>query len=230
MTTSTDISDLYNTKKGVVNILGAGPSLFHVDTRILYRHDCIFVNSAALLLPCNSNNFNVWLSLDRLCLKWSYFWKNVIVSDCLKIVNESYSKFHSHISKAKIRYFESRQEVEINNIFDNKLCGISSVPASIDLALKMGYEKILLFGVDHRFIQGKSHFWEFYPKEKRPTFSGGINIGMKEQKIKFDSNISYFEELKRKAEQKGACIINCAKRTSVLNVFQSTNSKEGLLM
>jgi len=220
------ISSWKDTKNGIVNILGSGPSLFHVDIKLLEKHDCIYVNSSALILPEKFNGFKIWLSLDRLCIKWSYFWRNVISSSCLKLVENDYKKYEEHLSKYNVMYFEASK----NEIEDDKLCGVSSVPAAIDLALKMGYQKILLFGIDHRFVQGKSHFWEYYPSSQKPKFIGGINISKKEQQEKFDENISYFKKLKEIADNKNVEIINCAKRTSALDVFPKIPINDGLKM
>jgi len=168
------------------------------------------------------------LSLDRLCIKWSYFWDNVMTSEATKMWKVDFSKYHEHIAKGGFRYFKTRKTSEIKDLYDNKLCGVSSVPAAMDLALKIGYNRILLFGVDQRFIQGKSHFWEFYPRQKRPKFIGGINIGMKEQKKRCEENKSYFEELKRIADNMDVEILNCSKRISSLDIFPKIHTKEGL--
>ena len=223
-----DISDLYNSREGTVNILGAGPSLFYVDARLLEKHDCIYVNSSALLIPKVFKTYKIWLSLDRLCIKWSYFWDNVMKSECIKLGKMEFAKDDKHIGRKGFRYFKTRNIPKITDLYDNCLAGSSSIPAAIDLALKMGYSQILLFGVDQRFIQGKSHFWEFYPKQKRPKFISGNNVALSEQKKGFEENKPYFEELKKTAERKGANIFNCSKRTSSLDTFTQISTKEGL--
>lgn len=222
-----DISDLYNQANGTVCILGAGPSIFYIDRKEIEKQECIYVNSDALLLSEKPDGVRrMWLSTDRLSMKWSYFWDNVVKSECVKLGSVSFKKYEKHLARFDFRYFEVRKKIEINNIFDGCLYGVSSVISAIDLALKMGYEKILLFGVDQRFIQGKSHFWQFYPPNKQPKFSGGKNVSMQEQKKIFEKNIPYFKELKRVASEMKVEIINCAKRTSALNVFPKLEEKE----
>lgn len=207
-----------------VNILGAGPSLFYVDSKKLDRRDCIYVNSAGMLLPSKCKN-KTWLSVDRMCLKWSYFWDYVGKSDCEKMCSSDFRKFESHLTKFSVRFFETCKEFEVGN---EKLCGVSSIIAAVNLAMNRGYEKIFLFGVDHRFLQGKSHFWEFYPLAKRPVFSGGANVGKAEQKKKFLENMKFWKRIKEIAEKKGVEIINCSKRTTALDIFQKVDTKEGL--
>jgi len=225
-----NISDLYNKRKGTVNVFGAGPSLFHVDLKKLEKNDVIYVNSAGMVIPkkFDETKWKIWLSVDCLCVKWTYFWDSVITSNCVKLGKREFSKYDSHLKKSGFRYFKSRKGKEIKDIFDENLCSVSSIPAAIDLALKIGYEKILLFGVDQRFIQGKSHFWQFYPPKKQPKFTGGKNIGMREQKERFDENIPYFQELKRVADDKNVQIYNCAKRTTALEIFPKLRIDQGL--
>ena len=226
---STDISDFYNQRGGTVHILGSGPSLFYVDGRKLERHDNIFVNAASLMMPIEAKlgNQNMWLSVDRLCSKWSYFWES-LRKKCVKLLKKDFSKYHDHLAKYQVRYFQTRKGVKIEDIYDNCLCGGSSIPAAIDAALKMGYSKILLFGVDQRFIQGKSHFWQFYPPSKRPLFTGGTNVSKTEQKKMFERNQKHFVELKKMADKMSVEIINCAQRTSALDVFPKVRINQGL--
>src|SRR3990167_6067733 len=226
----TDISDFYTSRRGTVAILGAGPSVFYVDTQKLLNHDCIYVNSAAILMPkeFDRSKRKIWLSLDRLCMRWSYFWEDAAKGEHIKFVSSDYSIYQDHIAKFNMRYFKTRAEIQITDIYDNKLCGGSSVLAAIDLALKIGYKRILLFGVDQRFVQGKSHFWEFLPPVKRPRFAGGINVSLKDQKKRFEKNVPYFEELKRIALSKDVEILNCGKRTTTLKTFPKLNMTEAM--
>lgn len=228
--TNCNISDLYNTKTGeTVNIIGAGCSLFHVNKEKLNRHDCIYSNSSALIIPESFEKQKIWLSIDRLSTRWSYFSEIVIPNKCLKLVSKNFNIYHDRLIGNNFRYFEVRQ-TKIENILDNQLSGPSSVPAAIDLAIKMNYSKILLFGVDHRFIQGKSHFWQFYPKSKQPKCAGIINISLKEQKEVFDNNMNSFIELNKIAKERKIEIINCNKIITNIKVFPIVTINEGLKM
>ena len=55
-----------------------------------------------------------------------------------------------------------------------------------------------------------------------------MGTSLKDQKEVFTRNISWFLELKRVANEKKVEIINCAKRTSVLDVFPKIRTQEGL--
>lgn len=225
-----NLEDLYNTKAGkTVNILGAGCSLFNVNKEKLEKHDCIYINSAALIIPesFNKDSLKIWLSIDRLSTRWSYFSEIVVPNKCLKFVAKNFDIYCGQLLGNNFRFFEVRSE-KISELYDNKLSGPSSVPAAIDLAMKMGYSKILLYGIDHRFIQGKSHFWQFYPKNKQPKCIGLKNISMREQKKVFDKNLDSFVLLKKMADLYGIEIFNCCKITTSLKVFSLLNISEGL--
>jgi len=144
-------------------------------------------------------------------------------------VTKNFNIYQDRLVDHDFRFFEVRKS-EKYELYDNKLSAPSSLPAAIDLALKMGYSKILLFGVDHRFIQGKSHFWQFYPPSKQPVCQGLKNIALKKQKEMFDKNIPFLKILKNTAAEIKVSIINCSRRITDLKVFPVIIVNEGLNM
>jgi hypothetical protein len=128
------------------------------------------VNSAILKTnwsaPCNDNTLRGWISNDSLCRKWSYFDK-VKKDHCYKIVRDSWLKYESELKD--FLFFKPRKTREdVIEENDDGLLYNSSVPSAIDLAIKLGFKEIYLFGIDHIAIGDRTHFWQFLPKELQP--------------------------------------------------------------
>ncbi len=235
----TDLSDLKNIHDGSkCFIVGAGPSATFLNLEELDNHVVIIVNSSILLLKWEvgtsddvSLKNRYWISNDRLCCKWDYFWKNVLRAKCNKIVRTSWKPFEDKIRDHGFRYFKPREsERPPLSDDDGGLCSVSSIPTAIDLAVYTGCKKIYLIGVDQRMVHGNSHFWQFWDKKKWPRRSDKGKNFRPEQKHQvkvFDQNASVFKALKEYAARHSAIIKNCSN-LSKLKVFDKISLDDAL--
>ena len=230
----TDLSDLKDIHKNrKCFICGAGPSIFMVDLSDIYSHVVISVNSAMMLMPWADGDpqGRFWVSNDTLCLKWSYFWKDVLRSNCTKIVRSSWLGRDDQLCKHGFRYFAPRssQKAPLNN-HGKSLCYESSIPTSIDLALLMGCKEIYILGMDHKILHGNSHFWQFWPKEKWPQRldkEKNFNPEQPHQIRKFQENKKVYLSLNELAERLDAKIYNCSA-ISVVFAFPKITLDEAI--
>lgn len=230
----TDLSDLRSKHNGEkCFVVGAGPSIGFLNLEPIQRHVVISVNSSALLMNWSSGDPSkrYWISNDRLCLRWDYFWTHVLRAKCNKIVRTSWKKYDDQIKDHGFRYFAPRKhESSVFYPDDGGLCSVSSIPTAIDLALLMGCAKIYLLGVDQRMLHGNSHFWQFWDRKKWPKRNDkGKNFRpeQKHQKKVFDQNVEVFDALKKYANSKGSIIKNCSSVSS-LKVFEQISLADAL--
>jgi len=226
----TDLSDLKDIHSGSkCFVIGAGPSAAFLDLNEIDHHVVISVNSSILLLkwdveisgfPPITNRY--WISNDRLCCKWDYFWKNVLRAKCSKIVRTSWKPFEDKIIDYGFRYFKPRKSEKMPLLEDDGgLCSTSSIPTAIDLAIYMGCKQIYLIGVDQCMVHGNSHFWQFWNTSKWPRRSDKGKKFRPEQKHQmriFNQNISVFKALNEYAACHSSVIKNCSNCTK-LRVF-----------
>ena len=231
----TDLSDLKNIHEGrKCFICGAGPSITFLDLSAIHDHVVIAVNAAMMLMPWEDGDLEgrFWISNDTLCLRWSYFWKEVLRSVCTKIVRTSWREHEDKLRKFRFRYFAPRQSQRspLNN--DGKaLCFESSIPTAIDLAIFMGCKQIYLLGVDHKMAHSKSHFWQFWPKNKWPQRSDkgkDFNPEQPHQVRKFRENMRVYLALAELALREKVSIYNCST-TSIITAFPKLSLEEALL-
>jgi hypothetical protein len=207
-------------KKPVV-ILGAGPSLISYDFTACSCH-MIVVNSAILKTKWDrefeKDILRAWISNDSLCRKWSYFDK--VKSDfCYKIVRDSWAKYADEL-KDFIFFKPRKTREDIIEENDDGLLYNSSVPSAIDLAIKIGFNEIYLFGIDHTVSGEKTHFWQFLPKHIQPKekiisnnrtiFAQPTRImqPVPMQKNVWNMNIEVFKSLSNYAKTKNVNIFN----------------------
>lgn len=226
-----DLRDLHVNAKCF--ILGAGPSVGFLNLKGIEEHVVISVNSSIMLLDWSKglSDRRYWISNDVLCMRWSYFWKQVLKGQCNKLVRTSWRKNDEQLRPHGFRYFAPRdsQSIPLNENEDG-LCSVSSVPTAIDLALLLGCQSIYLLGVDQAMIHGNSHFWQFWPKEKWPQRNDKGKNFRPEQKHQmgiFDLNTSVFEALRELANRKKVSIYNCSLR-SQLKVFPKLPFEQSL--
>lgn len=207
-------------KKPIV-ILGAGPSLLDYNFDSCECH-MLVVNSAIIKTqwnkPGKEDILRGWISNDSLCRKWSYFDK--VKSDfCYKIVRDSWDKYANELKD--FLFFKPRQtreDIIVEN--DDGLLYNSSIPSAIDLAIKLGFNDIYLFGIDHTVSGEKTHFWQFLPKSSQPKekiisnnrtiFAQPARImqPIPMQKNVWNMNISVFKSLSVYAKSKNINIYN----------------------
>jgi hypothetical protein len=213
-------------KKKNCFILGAGPSLYNsmIDknfNNILSKGVVIVVNSAILAYK----DADVWISNDSLCRHWDYF-SGLKKNKCIKVVRNSWLKYKDEIKDFYI--FEPRKTSEgIIDPLDYGLCFCSSVPTSIDFAIKCRFSNIFLLGVDHCKDKktGYDHFWQYFPKEKRPRQIKPAQGPFHIQEKVFPINNMAYEALRGFAECNNVKIHNCNPYSNV-NSFEKITFQE----
>jgi hypothetical protein len=205
-------------------IYGAGPSLYHnmqepIFNSIEFDGITITVNSGVMACP----NFNYWISNDSLCRRWSWF-ELVKKGKGIKVVRNSWKKFEKELDG--FLYFKPRPTSEgIINPDDKGLSYCSSVPSAIDLSIQMGIKKIFILGLDHKAIDGKDHFWQFFPPKKRPIAKPPAQGPWRQQQTVFPINNLAYKALKKFAEHKEVEIYNCSYKSSV-DIFKKIRFKD----
>jgi len=219
------INDGYSGKPGF--IVGSGTSLSNLDLSSIFDHTVFSVNSSIILMPWDNGDYRnrFWVSNDALCMGWSY-WKKLSDSKCHKIVRTSWLK---HFNKVRDFYFfhtRATSEGVIDNN-DDGLAYCSSVPTSLDMAIKLGLNPIFLLGVDQNFPSANagSHFWHKLPVDQWPTRkAGGAPTRASQAKVFFYNNMAY-GALADFARSKDIRIFNCNIRSSVKN-FEKIEFKD----
>tara|TARA_Y100000310_G_scaffold283671_1_gene305826 strand:- start:136 stop:888 length:753 start_codon:yes stop_codon:yes gene_type:complete len=240
-------ADLY--KGETAWIVGAGPSLLgwynHEKKNEIFNDIVISVNSAIFAMPWggyphpnkdiktevvterSSSRFRrFWVSNDSLCRRWS--WWDFLKSKhchCDKIVRNSWEPYYSEIPD--FFYFWPRPTSEgVINPDDQGLAYCSSVPTSIDLAIQMGCKNIYLLGVDQEFVQGKSHYWQFFPRDNQPTRIDRVMATLEQQNDVFQNyNPLAFDALQKFANVKNVKILNVNPNSKV-DSFEKVKMEE----
>ena len=216
-------------------VCGAGTSLNNVlkdvNYKKIYDHVVISTNSNIITHEWDDEfeDKRFWISNDSAVIHWDY-WNKVKESKCHKIIRNSWEKYYDVIP-SEFMVFRPRKNDKKEIEGDDGLCFTSSVPTAIDLAIQMGCVKIYLLGVDHYFLpNGKSHFWEQWPRDKMPVskqfrvpMSRPAPIGM--QKRVFKENQKVYDNLHVWAEKSGVKIYNCSSRSAV-KVFEKIDFAE----
>jgi len=193
-------------------IVGSGTSIYNKDISFIQDHVVCCVNSSIMLMPWSngSKSKRYWLSNDSGVMAWSY-WKDVLSSHSNKIVRSSWNHLYNKFDTSDFSEFKIRPTPENEvNPNDTGLAYCSSVPSSLDFAIQSGCKKIFLLGVDQYQYKGKSHFWQFYPKDKQPKrwMSNNPN-SFKSQQYAFGFNELAYDALKGFADYSECKIYNC---------------------
>jgi len=213
-------------------VCGAGVSIGVVNLAGIHEYPVICVNSSVMLMPWQEPGDiqkRFWISTDVLCLQWSYFWDKVLRWEMTRIVRNSWSRNAHEFKGVKINYYIPRRTTEIKQA-EEGLMGGSSILSAIDLALLMGNKKIFLLGVDHRNVNGNSHFWQLWPKKERPLRQGKPGNYMpcqRQQARVFKSNFRSFDILASYSKSIGATIFNCSSLSEVKS-FEYMSLEEAL--
>ena len=205
-----------------VFVIGSGTSLFDLDLVQIHEHVVISVNSSFIRMPWADGNCDkrYWISNDSAVREWSY-WKDVKEGKCIKIIRNSWKKYYDEIPDFLV--FSPRKKVDIMVDPNEKaLCYSSSVPSAIDLAIQMGCNKIFLLGVDHYFLNQKSHFWQLYPKQNQPIPLKTILPPAFMQQYIFDLNKVSYDALRWFADFRKVRIYNC-NPLSKIKFFEKIN-------
>lgn len=231
-------------------VLGAGTSLFnitrHKKYKEIFNHVVVSINSSILATEWQEGSAEkrYWTSNDVCCLHWSYFWNNVLKSNCNKLIRDSWKHKHEEFAEHIDSFYEfsprsgwegasksinelmygegvkepATEEEQDEAIKENEigLCCISSIPSAIDFSIQAGCKKIFLLGVDHYTLGRRSHFWEFFHRTKQPfVMPGGFKATHLMQKAMFKENMKTYSSLDRFANKKGAQIYLCNPKSKV---------------
>lgn len=201
-------------------ILGAGTSLYDWMQDPLRheinRHVVITVNSSILAVDWSQGEpwHRYWISNDALCRKWGY-WQKVKDAKAIKIVRDSWKNYFGDIPDF-LQFSPRPTSEDFCAEEDEGLAYCSSVPSAIDLAIQMGCAKIYLLGVDHCMVDGKSHFWQRFPKEEWPN--GWLTLQTpkaKQEEVFKKYNSMAFEALFDLAQRKMVEIVNCSPISTI---------------
>jgi hypothetical protein len=171
-----------------------------------------------------------WISTDSLCMQWDYFWNKVMRWDLTRVVRNSWARNTKDLKGAKMHYYVPRKVSGNINPKSEGLIAGSSILSATDLALLMGCKQVFLVGVDHRNINGNSHFWQLWPKKERPLREGKPGNYMpcqRQQGRVFKSNHRNFEILDRYAKSVDAKIYNCSN-VSEVKTFEHISIEDAL--
>jgi len=206
-----------------VFILGAGPSLYYCIQDPFFKK----LQKYGIVITVNSSimafkNCDIFISNDALVRRWS--WYSIITnSKCIKIVRNSLERYKNELKG--FLYFEPRRTKEDKIDFkEQRLCYCSSVPSAVDLAIQCSCKNIFLLGVDHNTIEGKDHFWQFFPKNHQPKAHPPAQGPFSQQKTVFPTNVLAYKALEKFAEFKKIKIYNC-NINSDIDVFKKIEFK-----
>jgi len=213
--------DKYKDQNKYIFVVGAGPSLYQISRlqefqKEIFKHPVISVNSSILVMPWYDGkpDDRYWISNDALVMRWTY-WPKVQKSKCIKIVRNSWEKYHDTVKNFLI--FNPRKTSEnIINPDDIGLAYCSSIPSGVDLAIQMSCRMIFLLGVDHYMDKFRSHFWQYWHMRNQPK---GPLSPQQQQKSSFGFSVQTYNALKKFAKSRGIKIYNCSK-DSKLDVFK----------
>lgn len=126
-----------------------------------------------------------------------------------------------------LAFFSPRKSNTIIDESDDGLCYCSSVPTCLDMAIKFGFKKIYLFGVDHD-IDNNGYFWSSWSEDKKPMqvvdYAGERKfltkplalVQPKDQRISvWNENIDCFQSISNYAALKDVKIMNMNKSSKI---------------
>jgi hypothetical protein len=216
-------------------VCGAGTSIGHLDLTGIHEYPVVAVNSSALLMPWDQPGeitSRFWVSTDLLCMQWDYFWNKVAKFECVRLVRNSWSRNTGDLKNLPMHYYSPRRSTQTPDWNGDGLMAGSSILSATDLALLMGCKQVILLGVDHRMVNGHSHFWQNWPVKDRPKREGKPGNFMpcqRQQSRVFKSNYRSFEVIRKYSEALGAKIYNCST-VSTIETFDKISLDDALAL
>jgi len=212
----------------VAFIVGAGTSLKDADISFIHNHVVFSVNSSILLMPWHRGDSHkrYWVSNDSGVMAWDY-WKLVLKSKANKVVRDSWSSLYDKFDTTDFYEFKPRPTSEdVVRPNDMGLAYCSSVPSSLDLAIQAGCSRVYLLGVDQYAQNGKSHYWQFWPRERQPKrgLSSQPN-SMDNQQYAFGYNNKAYPALLDFAMHRNCLVYNC-NPISRVDCFEKVNIED----
>lgn len=213
---------------------GAGTSLAHMDISGIHEYPITCVNSSIILMPWEEPGdalHRFWMSTDILCMQWDYFKNKVAKCDCTRIVRNSWARMEKQFKGIEMNYYVPRRTGNGKPKWkDEGIIASSSILSGIDFSLLMGCKEVYLLGVDHKMADGKSHFWQLWPKKEQPKRDGKPKEYMpcqRQQSRVFKSNFRMFEIVNKYANSIDAKIYNCSSISDV-DVFEKISLEDAL--
>lgn len=238
------LSDLQDKHKGsLAFVLGSGPSLRHIDEKLLEPFVTFAVNSSIIKAP----NCDYFVSDDKGVQSWSYYRKEAQSSSCIKLFfQDKLLNARHHFPQDKLVFFRhkawddpaanTRHEdglVMTKSATDPIIGARTSAGTAVHLAYIFGCDPIVLLGCDCCYDGRKRYFWQF-PGHSAPVRTGAKvfsspNHGKVNDKP-VDKHcldfIEYWSELSR--VNKGKVNIIDASEDGLLSCFPKMNFKEVL--
>ena len=214
-------------------ICGAGTSIGHQDLTDIHDHPIVCVNSSILLMPWEHEGEitdRFWMSTDILCKQWDYFWNKVAKVECTRLVRNSWSRYAKEFKGVPMKYYSPRRTTTFPEWKERGLTAGSSILSAVDLALLMGCKRVILLGVDHKNVNGNSHFWQNWPVKDRPRREGKPGNFMpcqRQQGRVFKSNMRSFDTFEKYSKKLGAKIYN-ASPISTIESFEKISLEDAL--
>lgn len=236
-----DFKNKYNGRMGFV--LGAAPSLLHLDVSLIREHICITVNSGIVKYP----DCDFFISDDYDISRWSYYRDIVKKSSCIKFLYKN--KFQDKCNDLKDfvlfchKSWFSPEDKSYN--FDGlklKKDGIlvgarTSCASAVNILFLMGCDPIVLLGNDCQLSKDKHHyryFFQYFPKNKQPFKIKGSAFTDQTQNRGFNKDSfaeywNYFAEVNKNnkvniIDASDSCL-NCFPKMSIKEVLDKYGDK-----
>lgn len=231
-----NLEDKHKDRLGFV--LGAGPSLHHLNPDLIKDHITIAVNSAISKVKAD-----YFISDDWDVANWDYYHNispttiRLLYGEKLKSkVNEENTILFKH----KIWYDHIKKTYNPEGLILTKDANLpiigarTSAGSAVHMAYIMGLNPIVLLGCDCCYSGGRRYFWQFPGEKKCKRLDGGSffsvpNAGsvrgrpMDNHSVDF---LKYWEALARQAKSQGIRIIDASN--GVLECFEK-NTLDGIL-
>jgi hypothetical protein len=166
-----DLQDKYKGKMGFV--VGSGPSLHFQDVSKMMNYPVICVNSS--ILKFAQKNKDLYFLADDWSVKtWSYFYELSNINCINLLYKEKLEKYSKHLDENKIIWFNhktwynvEKREYPKDGLFLTKdvelpiIGARTAVGSAIHFAYIMGYDPIVVTGIDCSYRDGKKYYWQY---------------------------------------------------------------------
>lgn len=166
-------------------VVGAGPSLRHVETDSLKEYVVFTTNSGILKFP----NCNYFVTDDNGVCNWNY-WKIANNNSCIKflyrkkflkyteLLSDTNTVFYDHLewaSNSPNGLVYHKENLTMTNDPDKPIIGArTSVASAIHIAYIMGCNPIVLLGVDGCYEGKNRYYWQFTGEPKAVEYNNNV--------------------------------------------------------
>ncbi len=216
-------------------LIGAGASIHSQNMELLKNKTTIAVNSGYVALPDST----FFLSDDWSVAHWSYFFRDLRKSDStIALLYDKMLKSQSKWFGDRSVFFRHRTGYHITDKYDHNnedlhICQAnSSVGSAIHVAHIMGFQKIVLLGIDCKRIDNYRYFWQYPSFKPKPYRNDGVppdrykktSYGGHQSDTDLVSLFHYWQKVAD--EMKDKCDIYNASPHSILKVFPKVRLEE----